>query len=783
MKIIRFLLVIISSLSVSIGAAQTGSIKGNILDKKSSKPIMFTNVFLKGKSIGATTDENGFYLISKIPPGTYTLMVTAVGYDTLREKVSIEANEIITKKLYLSEAVYNLSVTTISAERQENRTDTKISIVKVTPKQINRIPTIGGQADFAQYLQVIPGVVFTGDQGGQLYIRGGTPIQNLVLLDGMTVYNPFHSIGLFSVFDADLISVADVYTGGFNAEYGDRISSVMDVNYRYGNTKNVSGKFDLSSFGTKILLEGPIVKETDPEKGSISFIVSAKNSYIDQSSKILYPYINDGTGIPFTFDDYYGKLSFNGSNGNRLDIFGFNFNDQVTYKTINNYDWKSYGGGMKFSVVPGNSPMLLEGKVAYSDYKLGLSDGSEIDRYSNISGFNMGLDFTYFLGKNRIKYGIDMKGFTTDYSYTNSLQRTISQKESTTEIAGYLTTKLNYGKLKSKYSTSSGVSYSRLMIEPGLRIQYYASLKNFSFEPRLSAKINITNNFRVKAAGGFYSQNLISTSSDRDVVNLFYGFISGPENLQPTFNGKKLTHKLQKSRHLIAGFEYDLSKRITLNVEGYYKYFTQLTNINRNKVFEDTQGYSDKPDALKKDFIIELGDAQGVDLSMKYEYKNLYIWFVYSLGFNHRYDGMIDYIPHFDRRHNINFLTTYSVGSKKLWELSLRWNYGSGFPFTPTAGNYEILTFADGINTDYTVANGEIGIVYGDINSHRLPSYHRMDLAVKKKFYFSETSILELNFSITNLYDRSNIFYIDRITNERINQLPFMPSLGINFVF
>ena len=760
-------------------SAQYGSIKGNVYDKATSKPVMFTNVYLEGKAIGATTDENGFYLISKIPPGKYILTSSTVGYDTIRIPVEVKANVIITKKIYLKQAVYHLETTTISAERQAARTDATVSIMKVTPKQIDRIPTIGGQADFVQYIQVIPGVVFTGDQGGQLYIRGGTPIQNLVLLDGMTIYNPFHSIGLFSVFDVDLISVADVYTGGFGAQYGDRISSVMDISYRYGNTKKISGKFDLSTFGSKILLEGPLVKETDPNKGSISFILSAKNSFIDKTSKTLYNYINEGNGIPFTFSDYYGKISFNGANGNRFDIFGFNFNDQVSYQTINNYQWKSYGGGMKFSVVPGNSPMLLEGRLAYSDYRISLDDGTDVDRYSDINDFNMGLDFTYFLGKNRLKYGVELKGFSTDYIFVNSLARTISQKESTTEIAGYGSFKMLFG----KSHKSKAKSYDKLILEPGLRVQYYASLRNISFEPRLTAKYNVGPLLRVKAAMGMYSQNLISTASDRDVVNLFYGFISGPENLPKEFDGKKLTHKLQKANHFILGFEYDLTNRITANIEGYYKIFTQLTNINRNKVFDDTPEYSDKPDALKKDYIVETGDAKGVDFSMKYDYKKLYVWAVYSLGFNNRYDGLAEYIPHFDRRNNVNLLATYTLGDAKQWEFSMRWNYGSGFPFTPTAGNYEMLTFGDGINTDYTKTNGQIGIVYGKINSKRLPSYHRLDLAIKRRFYLSETSIIEANLSITNVYNRNNIFYIDRITNQRIDQLPFMPSLGINFKF
>ena len=440
---------------------------------------------------------------------------------------------------------------------------------------------------------------------------------------------------------------------------------------------------------------------------------------------------------------------------------------------------------MKFSVVPGSSPMLLEGHVSYSDYNINLDDGSNQDRYSEIGGFEMGLDFTYFLGKNRIKYGMELKGFSTDYHYENEVNRTISQKENTTEFAGYVSTKLLFGHLhlSGLDKGKANEQYSKLIVVPGLRLQYYASLNNFSFEPRLSVKYNINTDFRLKLAAGIYSQNLISTASDRDVVNLFNGFISGPENLQSTFNGKELTHKLQKANHLIFGFEYDLGERISVNVEGYYKVFTQLTNINRNKVFDDTPEYVDKPDALKKDFIVEIGDAEGVDFSLKYDYKRFYIWAVYSLGYNHRFDGLINYIPHYDRRHNVNFLATYTFGNRMDWELDLRWNFGSGFPFTPTAGNYELLDFSNGINTDYTLANGTIGTVYGPINSKRLPAYHRLDLGLKKIFLFSESSKLEIVLSVTNVYNRNNIFYIDRITNERVDQLPLMPSLGLNFKF
>ena len=215
-----------SSFTVS---AQNGTVRGFVYEQESGEPVIFTNVHFAKTSIGATTDENGYFAITKIPPGDYLLMVTYVGFDTLQMPVTIKAGDIFTKKLFLTKASVTLSEVSVSAARQDKQRETQTSIIKIDPKQIDKIPSIGGTPDLAQYLQVLPGVIFSGDQGGQLYIRGGPPIQNLVLYDGMVVYNPFHSIGLFSVFDVDILKSVNVYTGGFSAEYGGRISSVMDI--------------------------------------------------------------------------------------------------------------------------------------------------------------------------------------------------------------------------------------------------------------------------------------------------------------------------------------------------------------------------------------------------------------------------------------------------------------------------------------------------------------------------------------------------------------------------
>jgi len=752
--------------------AQTGTIRGSIYEKKSGEPVIFTNVYLKGTTFGAASDVNGLYVISKIPVGDYTLMVTNLGYDTLMMPVSVKADDILAKNLILEKASVTLDVVNISAERQEARTETKTSVNKVTPQEITKIPSVGGQPDLAQYLQVLPGVVFTGDQGGQLYIRGGSPIQNKVLLDGMVIYNPFHSIGLFSVFDTDILRNADVYTGGFGAEYGGRISSIMDITTRDGNKKRFAGKVAASTFGAKVMIEGPLAKQKEPGGSSSSFVFSAKNSYLEQSSKIFYKYIEED-GLPFNYLDLYGKLSFNFGNGSKINLYGFNFTDNVNnYKSIADFSWKSAGGGTNFVIIPGKSAVMIGGHAAYSKYKISLKDEVNPERTSEINGFNMGFDFNYFLGRDQLKYGIEVLGFTTDYYFINSVGRTIQQKENTTELGMYV-----------KYKKTAG----KVLIEPSFRLQWYASLSQVSPEPRLSLKYNVTDNFRLKFAGGLYSQNLISATSDRDVVNLFYGFLSGPDDLPDDFDGEPVTHNLQKAQHLILGAEFDLGRFVTMNIEGYYKNFSQLTNLNRNKIFDEEKA-PNAPDLLTKDFIVERGDAEGIDFTLKFDNRKFYIWAVYSFAYVNRYYENVDaelehYYPHFDRRHNVNLLAVYRFGGKMDWEVSARWNFGSGFPFTQTQGYYEKIDFNEGIYTDYTTANGELGILYSDLNAGRLPTYHRLDFDIKKRFDISENTIFEVDFSVVNVYNRENIFYVDRITNEIVYQLPIMPSLGISLAF
>ena len=750
------------------------TVKGFLRSKDTGEPVMFASVALEGTSFGVISDIEGFYSLSRIPAGSYTLVVSSMEFEGVSEKVELIDGKILSRNFLLAENVIQLGSAEVNADREEQTTRVNMSVETIRPSDLKKIPSFGGQPDLVQALQVLPGFISTGDQGGQLYIRGGSPIQNKVLLDGMIIYNAFHSIGLFSVFDSDVIANADVYTGGFGAKFGGRISSIMDIKTRDGNKLKTEGRVGASPFGAKLTIEGPLKKLNESGAG-ISYILSLKHSYLEQTSKVLYDYINnDGEGLPFNFTDAYGKISFGSGNGSKLSLFGFNFNDMVSYQSLSELRWNNYGAGGNFTIVPSGSAILMSGHFAASDYEIRLREDELPDRFSSVNGFNFGLDFKYVLGEDAVEYGLEVVGMQTVFETFNAIGVQIGQDENTTEFAGYVDYRMNRGDW---------------IINPSMRMQYFSSLARFRPEPRIGIKYKASERLRLKLAAGLYSQNVISSNSDRDVVNLFYGFLSGPQNLQRnllTSSGavREINHSLQTAEHVISGFEFDLTERLNLNVEGYFKNFSQLTNANRNKLFEDNAQNKEIPEALRKDFIVETGIAYGADVVLKYEERSSYVWLVYGYGNVDRWDGIRWYDPVFDRRHNVNLVVSQGIGRDQDWEVSARWNLGSGLPFTQTQGFYQPPSVVDGISTDYVVANNsELGIQFAPLNEGRLPAYHRLDLSVRREFKFSNGQTVDFSAGATNVYSRENVFYVNRITGDRVNQLPFLPSISLDWRF
>ena len=759
--------------------AQDYSIRGFVYDDGNMEPISDIKIkLLKQDSsviAGAYTNLNGGFLIPKLSKGAYILKVEAGGFKKSFVNVEItEKQKIYDVQFKLIRSTQEVKEVVVDLGKKEKKNEVLIGTLKYNKEGLERIPVHGGENDIIGAISVTPGVITTGDQGGQLYVRGGTPIQNKVLLDGMTIYNPFHSIGFFSIFETELVKNVDVYTGGFESKYGGRVSSVMDITYRDGNRKEFGGRISASPFLAKMVLEGPIGKASQEKAAAGSYVFSAKHSLLDYTSKTLYPKVNDGNGLPFNFTDLYGKVTFNAYGGSKVSAFGFHNQDSVNYD-VANLRWDASGGGVNFLMVPSGSPLFVRGHVNGSNYQTTFAETAQEPRYSKIGGFDLGFDFSYFLkNESELSYGFNINGFNTEFVTYNEAKRKIEAINFTTEIGSYF----NYRHVGRRW-----------VIQPGLRVQVYASLNTISPEPRLGLKYNASENLRFKFSGGRFSQNFTSASSDKDVINLFNGLLSAPTNVQEEFvtqfqNIKNTKNGLQYAWHAILGFEYDLGKLWSFNVEGYYKYFNQLSNINQNKLYNDVAQFELIDDVFKKDFIIESGQSYGVDVLAKYTKDRIFFWAVYSFGKNNRWDGFNTYAPVFDRRHNLNLVGSYVMGKKKDMEFNIRWNLGSGLPFTPNAGNYQAETFANGVTSNYVTNNPSyITMMLGTFNSQRLPYYHRLDITFKKHFTFKNKNVLEMIASVTNVYNRNNIFYVNRVTGKQIYQFPILPSFGLNYKF
>lgn len=744
-------------LSTSFLYSQRTILRGNVIDVADGNGILSATVVLSGSSFITVTDENGFFSFTDVPEGKQNLRITFIGYDTTNTVVDVKRGSINYVKIFMNESSEILDEVSISGNNLAKKTEVKAGEITITPKEIKTLPSIGGEVDLAQYLPVLPGIVSTGDQGGQIYIRGGAPVQNKILLDGMTIFNPFHSIGLFSVFETETIRTIDVISAGFNAEYGGRVSAVIDIKTKDGNRRKLSGMAGVNPFGAKLVLEGPIVKAEKDKIFSASYLIAGKKSLLEYTSKPLYSYVNKD-GLPFSFTDFYGKVSLGMNNGSSFDFFGVKFNDRVNYNSSTNFEWNNYGAGTNFTIIPQGSNLALGGTINLSNYDIKFNESGFDPRTSQLNNFQVGMNLTSYGHKNETNFGIDLQGFNTKLRYTNYRKYTIEQEDNTTEISGYIKHKIIIGDL---------------VLQPGFRAHFYPAIRQLSPEPRIGLKYNINDWLRFRAAAGLYSQNLLSTIDDRDVVNLFNGFLTGPEEKVIDYKtGVRPDHVLQKAQHILAGFEMDITRHLEVTVEPYYKNFSFLINLNRNKA-----------SSLDPNYLVERGKAYGIDFTAKYTKGRFYAWGTYSYSKVTRDDGRQEYLTIYDRTHNINLLGSVAFGKKRNLEVSARWNFGTGFPFTRAAGFFDQIPNIN-LDTDFSTSNGQIGVLYETKrNAGRLPDYHRFDLSVKNTFEFSKRARLEISASVTNAYNRDNLFYFNRVTYERVNQLPILPSLGINFYF
>ncbi|MCS6790661.1 MAG: TonB-dependent receptor [Bacteroidia bacterium] len=741
-----------------------GTIQGSLIDDD-GEPIIGAQVVVFPLQKGTLTTSEGLFSLRGIPLGKYKLRITAIGIDTIWQEVELTARRpLATLKLRATSSAVQLQTVEIIESVSPSRIDptrVTVAVTPIAPRQITLLPSFGAP-DIAQYLQVLPGVVFTGDQGGQLYIRGGTPIQNLTLLDGAIIYSPFHTLSLFSVVETEVLRQVNLYSAGFGAEFGGRISSVLDMRTRSGDFDRVRGRLYATPIIAGALTEGPL-----PFVPNSSWILSARQAYVQQTTPRLYPYLRDS--LPFQFQDLYGKATF-GKGPDQVNLWGFRQTDRTDMGMNGVNRWVQWGAGMNFVNMPTKARVRILGSFAFSRFANTFTDPKEYrPRYSEIGGFNSSFTFAYLLGGDELSYSADVRGFRTDFIFTNALGYITQQRESNTEFAGWF----KYQKVFQKVEVTDMdevKTQTRALIEPSVRLHFYNNYGYLSLEPRLRFKYN-GRQWSLQAAAGRYTQNWVSAVSDRDVVVLFQGFLSAPE---VTAN-RQLRHPLQEAYHLVAGGEYQLGG-ILLTLEGWYKRFTQLTIINRERLFPE-----DPP------FLTEIGYAAGADFVARYQTANWYLYATYSYQYNRRRDFRIRYFPLWDRRHTANLLGTYRWGGwigaerqrESRWEISLRWTLGSGLPFTQTLGFFEKLLLGSS-DVPYIYQQGILGILLSpNYNAARLPVYHRLDFMFKRRWTLGERFLLESNLTVLNLYNRANLFYIDRITARRYNQLPILPLVGV----
>ena len=755
--IIISLLLVLTTMQVM---SQNRLIKGYVFNSADGSPVYLAAVQILNMERVVFTDESGYFIINQLTAGTYTLKVNSLGYNPYQEEVKIEgSNEQLLIKI--DPSTIQIKEVKVSGERQRYSRMNMIGAYQLNAATISKVPSIGGQSDLAQFLQGIPGIKFTGDRGGQFYIRGGAPVYNKITLDGLTVISPFHSIGFMSVFDTDIISVANVYTAGFNAQYSGRLSSIIDLKTRDGNRTRMEGKIGANTFGYDLLIHGPIIKMKPEDSRSVSYLFNYKGSYIDKIAPKIYPYL-DSLGLPYKYGDFYGKISTVGRKGDQLSFFGHHFSDQANFSNLLNTSWVSNSIGSKLVLTPAGSEYLLTAYIGYSDFYGNIYEANKTPRETRYNNFQANIGSGAYLKKTEFKWALEISGISTNYTFVD-LNDVVSRETS-------YTTDLNvYGQLKK--------TFKKCILEPGINVHYFSSQGYIAFEPRLQFKYNFNPILSFNFATGLYAQDLFSTVSEQDITNLFQGYYTGTDLIQTQFKGSDISNSIQKAWHGVAGLTTFFPNNLKLTAEIYAKDFYRLVNYNRNKIYEDTKANKEVIDYLKKYFIIEKGWSYGLDLLVDYQNDWFSLWLGYSLGFASRQDEFSTFTPHFDRRHNINLLVNY-IPIKNV-SIKARWNVSSGYPFTQNMGLYEEMKLDYGTLIQSLTSGGNLSVLYGPYNEGRLPWYHRLDISAHWIIKITKTVSIELNAGVMNAYNRQNVFYLDRVTGKRVDQLPILPNAGM----
>ena len=734
----------LSGLVTSEASGQAGGVQGIVTDRSNAQPLPGATVQVgrAGQEVRSIrTDRNGLFQIDGLDAGAYQLRIIAFGYTTLEEAITLVAGERLTANRGLTPDPLQLEGIAVEGP-SSGAVRRELGGQTITPRDIGRIPTPAASGDLVSYLQTMPGVVTTGDRGGQLLIRGGTPSENMVLMDGMLVYQPFHITGFFSVFPEDLVANAEFFPGGFGSRYTGRASSVLDVRMRDGNPNRRTLVASVSPFVAEVLAEGPIRESGGP----YSLIVSARRSLIEETSELLL-----GEEQPLRFTSFYAKLSSVGDDGaSRCSLTTMRTSDKGGLDPEDEESrvwWTNFLLGGRCASLA--SEVFVDIRFGFSRVSTQAITRGASEFSSSSNRMFVDADASRTFGRVQFDFG----GFThfKDTNY-NALELFSDQRESE-GFAGlglYAETTLPIG--------------SRIRVLPGATMSWYPQTYMPTIEPRLRASWQPRGleDEELSGALGIYKQRIAGITDRRDASSVFTAWTRVPGDT------------VMQSIHAQMSWQQSLASGLSWSVDGYYRWMENLpiTVWNTAATFTTELALAD-------------GRVHGGDARVELRRGPFYGYAGYGYSWTEYQSAQEDFgvwfgepvqsfHPSHDRRHQANVIASLDLGR---FTFSSRWEYGSGFPFTQPIGFDELFDFRTTL-PDVSRRFGETRVLLDRPFNGRLPPTHRLDLSVQRTFDVLSRE-LQLQAGVINAYNQNNIFYYDVFTNRRIDQLPIAPYLSL----
>ena len=800
-----FTILILLAIVTSSYAQKKYTISGYITDKNNGESVVGVNIYSKALNLGVTSNTYGFYSLT-LPEGVYDISFTFIGYQN--QVKNFNFNSAVNHDVEFELSSVNIQEIVVTGEKNIVET-TQTSMIEVPIEQIRTIPALLGEVDILKAIQLLPGVQSSEGSSG-FYVRGGGPDQNLILLDGVPVYNASHIGGLFSVFNADAIKNVRLTKGGFPARFGGRLSSVLEIDMREGNIKEFKGDATLGLISSKLTLEGPIIKDRT------SFIVSGRRTYADL---LAGPFMPASTDLTLYFYDLNAKINHKISKQDRIYLSAYMGNDAFGVDYDGSQEEGKGGessdnGVLNFGLGYGNLTSTLRWNHLFSD-KLFSNTTLTYSRYSFNTNFgltsnntneNTAINFDYLAGiedyGGRIDFDYmpnpnhDIK-FGTSYTYHHffpgEVNQNINIQASDTSQNFSLDTTLNFSGNTNVHEMFFYVEdnvkiTSRLKANIGLHIGYYSlannsttdnigladkiiDKNNISLQPRVSARYLLNESWSLKASYASMEQNihLLSNSSVGFPSDIWVPAIeSVPSQKSKQWAGSVSTLLFQGA--------YELS------LEGYYKTMSNLITYKA--------GYSNLESTESWENAVETGGegkAYGMELFLQKKKGKTTGWIGYTLSWaDRRFDNINFgewYSYKYDRRHDFSLVISHKFNDK--WDVGATWVYGTGNAITFPQGVYtgmpQISPWDEQIAVDFVES-------YGNRNSTRLPAYHRLDFGVnkhKKRKKWDST----LSLGAYNVYNRKNPFfaYLAYEDNQRVAKqvslFPIIPSISYRIQF